>query len=329
MADSLYDVLGLGNAIVDVLARADDAFLVRHGFNKGAMHLIDEETAHRIYGDMGAGIEASGGSAANSMAGIASMGGRAAFVGKVRDDQLGSIFAHDIRSVGVHFDTPFATSGPSTARCLILVTPDGERTMNTYLGACVELGPEDIDEKQVTAAKVTYMEGYLWDKQSAKEAFLKAAAMAHTAGREIALSLSDPFCVERHRDEFRNLVTSQVDVLLANEDEIKSLYQQDHFDDALQLVRKDCALAVLTRSEAGAVVVRGDEVHVVSAVPVEEVIDATGAGDLFAAGFLYGHTNGYDLAGCARLGAAAAAEVIGHFGARPETDLRSLVLAAG
>ncbi len=325
MPDSKYDVLGIGNAIVDVLARTDEAFLARHGFVKGTMQLIDEDTAHKLYTQMSSAVEQSGGSAANTIAGIAALGGRGAFIGRVRDDQLGEIFAHDIRAIGVHFDTPPATKGPTTARCLVLVTSDGERTMNTFLGASTALGPRDIDAKLVANSKVTYLEGYLWDPEEAKQAFLEAAELAHKAQRQVALSLSDPFCVDRHREDFLKLVKNDVDILLANEDEIKSLYQVDHFDSALQKIRGDCELAVLTRSAAGSVVVNGEETHIIGAAPVEEVIDATGAGDLFAAGFLYGHTNGLDVTRSARLGALAAAEAISHFGARPERELKTFI----
>ncbi len=325
MTDRSLDVVGIGNAIVDVLSRADDAFLDAQGMAKGAMTLIDGARAEALYGAMGPRVEMSGGSAANSKAGLAMLGGAAGFIGKVRNDQLGGIFGHDIRAAGVAFDTPAATEGPPTARCLIFVTPDAQRTMGTYLGACVELGPEDIDEDLVAGAKVAYLEGYLWDPPRAKEAFVKAAECAHGAGRKVALTLSDPFCVERHRDEFRALVDGHVDVLFANEDEIASLYQAADFDQALQAVRGACEIAVLTRSEKGAVILQGDEVHVVDAEPAGQVLDTTGAGDLYAAGFLYGYTAGKGLYDCGRIGAIAAAEVIAHYGARPETPLAPLV----
>jgi sugar/nucleoside kinase (ribokinase family) len=324
MADGPLDVIGIGNAIVDVLAHAEDDELVRQDLTKGTMALIDAGEADRIYGAMAPAVECSGGSAANTVAGVASFGGRAAFVGKVRDDQLGDIFRHDLRAVGVEFETPRAAEGPATARCLIFVTPDAQRTMNTYLGACVDLGPDDVDLGAVARAAVTYLEGYLWDPPAAKDAFRKAMSAAHEADRKVALSLSDPFCVDRWRHEFRELVENQVDILFANEEEIKSLYGVDNFDDALQLVRGHCEIAALTRSELGSVVLSGDEVHVVDAAPVDHVIDTTGAGDLYAAGFLYGLTQGYDLHKCGTLGGLAAAEVIGHFGARPETPLHEL-----
>jgi len=314
--DARHDVLGIGNAIVDVLAQVDDDFLARHGLVKGAMRLIDEVEAHDLYEALGPTMEASGGSAANTLAGLASFGARAAFIGKVRDDQLGEVFAHDIRSVGVHFATPAAKEGPTTARCLVLVTPDGERTMNTWLGAAQNLMPEDVDEDLVRAAAITYLEGYLWDPPHAKEAFRKAARTAGEAGRKVALTLSDSFCVDRHRESFLELIDNQVDILFANEAEIKSLYQTDSFDEAMHAVKSHCPLAVLTRSEAGSVIVEGDDVHVVEAFPVDKVVDATGAGDLFAAGFLAGLAQQRPVAECARMGAMAAAEIIQQMGAR-------------
>ncbi len=311
-----FDVLAIGNAIVDVLAHVDEEFLVKHDLVKGAMRLIDEVEAEELYESLGPTLEMSGGSAANTIAGVASFGRRAAFIGKVRNDQLGDVFAHDIRSLGVHFATPPATEGPTTARCLVLVTPDGERTMNTWLGAAQNLGPEDVDETLVRDSAVVYLEGYLWDPPRAKEAFRKAADIARAAGRKVALSLSDAFCVDRHRDSFLELIANSVDILFANEAEIKALYQVRYFDDAMHAVKAHCPLAVLTRSAAGAVVVEGDDVHVIEARPVERVVDATGAGDLFAAGFLAGYVEGRPVAECARLGALAAAEIIQQLGAR-------------
>jgi sugar/nucleoside kinase (ribokinase family) len=325
MANTLYDVVGIGNAIVDVLAHADDAFLERRGLNKGTMTLIGAETAEALYSAMGPAIEVSGGSAANSIAALASLGGRGAFIGKIKDDQLGQIFRHDIVSLGIRFATTPAADGPSTGRCLILVTPDAQRTMQTFLGASVELGPEDIDHAVVAGARITYLEGYLWDQSRARDAFVKASEVAHGAGRLVALSLSDPFCVDRHRADFTDLVDRHIDVLFANEDEIVSLYRVHSFDDALQRVRRHCRIAVLTRSARGSVVVSDDEVHIVDAEPVEHVVDTTGAGDAFAAGFLFGLTRGLWLETCARLGAIVAAEVISHFGARPEVSLGDLV----
>ena len=323
------DVLCIGNAIVDVIARVDDAFVSRHGLVKGSMNLIDEARAEALYADMGQAIEVSGGSAGNTAAGIASFGGKAAYFGKVKDDQLGAIYRHDMRAQGVSFDSVASSTGPATARSFILVTPDGERTMNTYLGACVNLTTADIDRGVVETAQVTYMEGYLWDRPEAKEAFKLAAAIAREAHRRTSITLSDSFCVERHRDSFLELIRSGIDIVFANESEIKSLYQTQNFDGALQAIRKDCPIAVLTRSEAGCVVVRGDEVHAIPAYPVSKVVDVTGAGDLFAAGFLFGLTRGLKLAHCAQLGALAAAEVISHIGARPEINLRAHATAAG
>ncbi|WP_029010889.1 adenosine kinase [Azospirillum halopraeferens] len=329
MAAASYDVTGIGNAIVDVIAHADDAFLAANGIEKGAMTLIDAARAEELYGRMGPGIEVSGGSAGNTMAGFASLGGAGAYIGKVCNDQLGAVFRHDIRAAGVHFATDPLHGGAPTARCLILVTPDAQRSMNTYLGACVELGPEDIDEDLIAASRVTYMEGYLWDPPRAKEAFRKAAAIAHGAGRAVSLSLSDSFCVHRHHAEFRDLVENHVDVLFANEHEIGALYGTDRFEDSLEAVRRLGKVAALTRSEKGAVVVAGGTVVEVAAEPVERVVDTTGAGDLYAAGFLYGYTRGLAPAVCGRLGAVAAAEIIAHVGARPDVSLAELVRARG
>jgi sugar/nucleoside kinase (ribokinase family) len=319
------DVLCVGNSIVDVLAQTDDATLEKLDMVKGTMALIDADQAEALYAQMSAAIETSGGSAGNTAAGLASLNAKCAFIGRVSDDQLGDIFTHDIRSIGVDYATPAATDGPPTARCLILITPDAQRTMNTFLGASVNLGPEDIDEDLVARAKVTYLEGYLWDRDAAKAAFLRAAGLAAAKDRLVSLSLSDPFCVDRHRESFREFVTNHVDILFANEDEITSLYQVESFDDALQHVRADCRIAALTRSEKGSVVVSGDEVHVVDAEPVDSVVDTTGAGDQFAAGFLSGFTQGKDLATCARIGGIAASEVIAHVGPRPQVKLADLV----
>ena len=322
---SAFDVLGIGNAIVDVIARADDAFLAKHTLTKGSMMLIDEARAETLYGAMGPGIEVSGGSCGNTMAGVASFGGKGAYIGKVRNDQLGQVFGHDLRSIGVSFDTAAATAGPSTARCLILVTPDAQRTMNTYLGACTGLGPSDIDTSVVAAAQVTYVEGYLWDEPEAKKAVLKAFDTAHAAGKLVSITLSDSFCVDRYRDEFRSLVRDKIDILFGNESEIKSLYQVDSFDKAMEAARKEAKIAALTRSEKGSVVIKGSETYEVPAAPVAKVVDTTGAGDLYASGFLYGFTRGKPLAECARLGGIAAAEIISHVGARPETPLKDLI----
>ena len=325
MAEGLLDVVGIGNAIVDVLAHAEEAFLLRHGLNKGTMTLIDADRATALYEAMGPGIEVSGGSAANTIAGLASLGGAGGFIGKVGADTLGEIFRHDIRASGVAFATPPTRSGTPTARSLILVTPDAQRTMNTYLGACIELGPADVDPATIAAARVTYLEGYLWDPPAAKQAFLKAARIAHEAGRKVALSLSDPFCVGRHRSEFRDLLRDHVDILFANEAEIRSLWQVEDFDRALQATRGLCELAALTRSARGSVVLAGDKAHALDAAPVAKLVDTTGAGDLYAAGFLHGYCRGLPPQDCGRVGAIAAAEVISHVGARPETPLAQLL----
>ena len=294
----------------------------RHGLVKGSMNLIDEARAEQLYGDMGQAVEVSGGSAGNTAAGVASLGGRAAYFGKVKADQLGAIFRHDMRAQGVAFDTPPANDGPATARSFILVTPDSERTMNTYLGACVNFTTADVEKKVVEASQVTYMEGYLWDRSEAKEAFKLAAKIARAAGRKTSITLSDSFCVERHRDSFLDLIRSDIDIVFANETEIKSLYQTQNFDGAVKAIANDCPIAVVTRSEKGCVVVKGSEVHASPAHPVSKIVDVTGAGDLFASGFLYGITNGKSLYEAARLGSMAAAEVISHIGARPEVKLR-------
>ncbi len=324
MPRAKYDVVGIGNAIVDAIARAEDDFLAERDLTKGAMRLIDEAEADTLYAAMGECAESSGGSAANTMAGIASLGGTGAFFGKVRRDELGHTFARDLRAIGVRFDSAAAADGPATARCLIIVTPDAQRTMNTYLGACVHLGPADVDAAVVAESQVTYLEGYLWDPPQAKEAFVKAAEIAHKAGRKVALSLSDAFCVDRHRASFRELVDGHVDILFANESEIKSLYEVEAFDAALQHVRGRTEIACLTRSEKGSLIVAGDEVHVIDAERVGPVIDTTGAGDLYAAGFLYGFTHGYGLARAGRMASLAAAEAISHIGARPLTSLKAL-----
>ena len=329
MGASTIDVAGIGNAIVDVISHADEAFLAAEGFAKGAMTLIDAARADTLYGRMGPGIEASGGSAGNTMAGIASLGGIGAYIGKVRDDTLGAIFRHDITAMGIGFATPPATEGPGTARCLILVTPDGQRTMGTYLGACVDLGPEDIDPAVIGAAQVTYLEGYLFDPPRAKQAFRKAAEIAHAAGRQVALSLSDPFCVGRHRDEFRELVAGQIDILFANESEICSLYETDDFDTAAGAVRGHVKIAALTRSEAGSVIIAQEKTHTIAAAPVTRVVDTTGAGDLYAAGVLFGLTRGLALPTCGAIGSLCAAEIISHVGARPEAALDKLIASAG
>jgi sugar/nucleoside kinase (ribokinase family) len=320
-----YDVVGIGNAIVDVLAQVDDNFLRSHDLSKGAMTLINSEPATKLHDQMGSAIECSGGSAANTIAGLASLGGNGAFVGKVCDDRLGTIFQHDIRALGVEFDTLLAAGGTPTARCLIFVTPDAQRTMLTYLGACAELGPEDINADVIKDSKVVYLEGYLFDPPQAKEAFVKASEIAHKSGRLVSLSLSDAFCVDRYRNEFLDLVKNHVDILFANEDEIISLYETKTFDDALQYVCQDCDVTALTRGEKGSVIVSGDEVYVLNAEPVKSLSDTTGAGDAFAAGFLFGFTQNMPLEKCGRIGGVVAAETIQHMGARPDISFRELV----
>lgn len=314
-------IVGIGNAIVDVLTRTNDAFLARHNLVKGSMALINEMTAQTLYGEMGPAREISGGSAANTIAGIAALGGKAAFIGKVASDELGEIFSHDIRSLGVKFSTlPADKSGP-TARSFVLVTPDAQRTMNTFLGASQSLGPEDVDEITIKSSLITYLEGYLWDPPQAKEAFLKAMDIAKSSGRFVALTLSDAFCVDRYRHEFRDLVEKRINILFANENEIKSLYQTETFEDALDHVRGQVELAVLTRSAKGSVILSADDTITVSPEDVK-VVDTTGAGDLYAAGFLFGVTHGYSLEASGRLATKCASEVISHIGARPEVDLK-------
>jgi len=320
------DVLGIGNALVDVLSHESEDFVRQHGLMKGTMQLVDEARSAALYAAMGPGIEVSGGSAANTLVGVASFGARAHYIGRVRDDQLGEVFRHDLRSIGVGYATAAATSGPATGRCLIVVTPDAQRTMSTYLGASARLGPADVEKAVIERARIVYLEGYLFDPPEAQEAFRVAAGIAHAAGRKVALTLSDPFCVDRHRVAFRELVEHHVDVLVANEAEICSLYEVRDFDTALARVRGHAEVAALTRSERGSVVVAGDAVHVIPADRVDAVVDTTGAGDLYAAGFLVGLSRGLPLPVCGRLGSLAAAEVISHVGARP---LRSLAELAG
>jgi sugar/nucleoside kinase (ribokinase family) len=325
-----YDVLCIGNAIVDIIAQCDDAFLETNGIVKGAMNLIDARRAELLYSRMGPAIEASGGSAGNTAAGIASFGGRAAYFGKVSRDHLGGIFTHDIRAHGVAFDTKPLEKDPPTARSMIFVTPDGERSMNTYLGACVELGPNDVEGDKASNARVTYFEGYLWDPPLAKEAIRQTAKLAHASGREVAMTLSDSFCVDRYRDEFLDLMRSgTVDIVFANSNEIRSLYETESFDDAVALIRKDCKLAAVTRSEHGSVIVRGDETVTVKAARIDELVDTTGAGDLYAAGFLHGYPQGRDLKACGDLGSLAAGLVIQQIGPRPRQNLRGEAKMAG
>ncbi len=328
MADEAIDVVGVGNAIVDVISHSTDEFLVDNGLTKGSMALIDADRAVELYGRMGPGVESSGGSAANTIAGLASFGAEVAYIGKVRDDQLGAVFGHDIRSLGVRFDVAAASSGPPTARSLILVTPDAQRTMNTFLGASAHLTPDDIDEDVVAGCRVVYCEGYLWDADHAKAAIREAMGLADRHGGQVAFALSDGFCVDRHRAEFLELCSGPVDILFANEAEILSLYEVDEFDEALQRARADVEVACLTLGENGSVIVAGEEVHVIDAHPVEAVVDTTGAGDLYASGFLYGLIAGHDLATCGRLASIASAEVITHVGARPLVPLRELAADA-
>jgi adenosine kinase len=325
MSSHRYDVLGLGDAIVDVISRADDDFLIAQGLRKGGMTLIDEARAEQLFKAMGQATIISGGSAANTIIGLASLGGEGAFIGKVKADELGGLFAHDIRAARVRFSTAPAADGAASARCLIVVTPDGQRTMSTYLGACQGLTEADVDEDLVKDSAVIYLEGYLWDPPAAKAAFVKASKIARAARREVALSLSDSFCVDRYRDEFLGLIRSgAVQIIFANESELHSLYQTSDFDTALAQLQAENILGVVTRSEHGCVIAKGNEVLTAPAFPVEEVVDTTGAGDLFAAGFLAGYTKGRDLVTCAKLGALAAAEIIQHIGARPQKDLAQL-----
>ena len=324
---SNLDAVGIGNAIVDVLSHTDDTFLEENDLIKGSMRLMDPEEAQNLYSRMGPATEISGGSAANTIAGIAALGGQAAYIGKVADDQLGDIFAHDLQATGVVYRTDRLVGDLATARSMILVTPDAERTMNTFLGASNKLTPADVDEDLIARAQYTYLEGYLWDPEEAKDAFRHAMRMAHQHGRKVALTLSDSFCVDRFRDEFKQLVT-EIDLLFANEDEICSLYEVEEFDDALQAVRAAGTMAALTRSEKGSLLMRGEEIHVIDAVSGVDVVDTTGAGDLYAAGVLAGLTQGRGLGEAGHMGAIAAAEVISHMGARPEADLKAMVAEA-
>ncbi len=330
MSSKKFDVCAIGNAIVDIIGHCDDAFLARHGAKKGSMRLVEAGTVATLYNDMGPATEISGGSAANTMVGIASLGGMSAFIGKVADDEFGRIFAHDIKAAGVHFATPFSKGGAATARSLILVTPDGERTMNTFLGVSPELAVAEVDPAIISAASIVYLEGYLFDRPEAKSAFVKAAEVAAAAGRKVALTLSDAFCVDRHRAEFLAFIRARVDILFANEAEITSLYETSLFDDSASLVARDCSLAVLTRSAKGAMVV--SQMKKPIAIPadhIERLVDTTGAGDLFAAGFLFGIATGRDPETSARLGALAAAEIVSHIGARPQTSLAELAKIKG
>lgn len=327
---SKFDVLTIGNAIVDIHARTDDDFIVNNGIIKGAMNLVDSGRAELLYSRMGPTVETSGGSAANTAAGIAGFGGKAAFMGKVGADHLGQVFAHDLRAQGVAYDTRPLEGRAPTARCMVFVTPDGERSMNTYLGACVEFGPEDVDVSKVAESKVTYFEGYLWDPPRAKEAIRLAARIAHENGNEVAITLSDPFCVDRYRDEFLALMRSgTVDIVFANEAELKSLYCTESFETAVRAIRTDCRhIACVTRSEKGSVVVRRDETFTVPAIQIDKLVDSTGAGDLYAAGFLYGYTNDLSLEDSANLGSFAAGLVIQQLGPRAQFSLRDAAIQA-
>ena len=325
MITTEHDVVGIGNAIVDVITQTDDAFIREHALTKGTMAIIDAAVAEELYRKKGSSIEISGGSAANTMAGIAGLGGRVAFVGKVGNDQLGDVFRHNICATGLNFETVPNTNDIPTARCFIFVTPDGERTMQTYLGACAELQPEDVDAKLIANSMVTYLEGYLWDPPGAKKALVKAADVAAKAGQIVSLSLSDPFCVTRHREELLGFVQHRVNILFANEEEIQSLYLVETFDQAVRECRDLCDVVVLTRGSVGSVIISSDNTYVINAEPVERVVDTTGAGDAYAAGFLYGYTQGRDLSACARMGGICAGEIITHYGAQSEQDLSKLI----
>ncbi len=323
-----YDLVGIGNALVDVVAHVGDDFIAEHQLDKGAMTLVDSQRADFLYGKLPPAVEVSGGSCGNTMAGFVMLGGSGAYIGRVRDDHFGRVFRHDLDAIGVQFSNEPATDGPPTGRCLVLVTADAHRTMCTDLGAASLLGVPDLNGGVIQSSKVTYMEGYLFDRPDAQRAFVRAAEFAHDSGHKVAITLSDPFCVDRHRDAFRDLVAEHTDILFANEDEILSLYEAERFDDALQALHTlgHVDIACLTRSEKGSVIVHDGEVHVIDAEPVAQIVDTTGAGDLYAAGFLYGYTNGFDLGLCGRIAAICAAEIISHNGARPEQDLADLVL---
>lgn len=328
MTNTKFGLLTIGNALLDVLSHSTEKFIDEqsrlHGMQRASMNLINETRALELYSEMGPAIESSGGSAGNTSACYASLGGIGAYIGKVADDQLGQVFKHDMKSIGVYYETTPLAIGPATGRCMILVTPDGERTMNTFLGAAVELMPDDIEEELVAACDVTYLEGYLFDPPHAKQAFIKASELAHKAGRKVSLTLSDPFCVDRHRDDFLTLVENHVDILFANEEEIKSLFGTDDFEAAAEIVKDKCEIACLTRSEKGSVILNKGERTNIEAVTTD-VVDSTGAGDAYAAGFLYGYTNGMSMAECGHIGSIAAAEVISHMGPRPEVELKTLL----
>ncbi len=329
MSSPSFGVVSLGNALVDILSPVSEAFIAQqktdHGMEKGAMTLIEETRAAELYAQLQDATETAGGSAANTMAGFASFGGKGGFIGKTNNDTLGQSFGDSLKEIGVTFNTPPLTDGPATGRCMVLITPDAQRTMNTFLGASIELSANDVDTTLIEDAQIIYLEGYLFDREKAKQAFVKAAETAHKAGRKVALSLSDPFCVDRHRESFLHLVEHHIDILFANEDEIKSLYQKETFEEAAAAVSKHVEIAALTRSEKGAVIQTADQAYTIPAAAVEQVIDTTGAGDQFAAGFLYGLTEGLPLTACGNLGALAAAEVISHIGPRPKIALSSFL----
>ncbi|MCI5060592.1 MAG: adenosine kinase [Alphaproteobacteria bacterium] len=329
MTDTKYDLLAIGNALVDLLAQTNEEYITRqdelHDMKKGSMSLIDSARALELYGDMNEPTKMSGGSAANTMACFASFGGQGAYIGKVADDELGKTYKAALSDIGVDYDTPPLTDGAATGRCMILVTPDGERTMNTYLGAATELGPHDIDEATIKAAKITYLEGYLYDPPHAMEAFIKAARLAHGGGRMVSLTLSDSFCVDRHREAFKDLVSHHVDILFANEDEIKSLYETDDLEKAIKIVTDECAITAITRSEKGSIIINSGHRTNIAAEPIEKLVDSTGAGDAYAAGFLYGYTRGGDMATCGRYGSIAASHVIQQMGPRPSVRLADLL----
>ena len=325
MTAAELDVMTIGNAIVDIIAPCEDTFLEENGLQKGSMTLIDQDTVFDLYDNMSQGQESSGGSAANTAGGLASLGAKVGYIGKINKDQFGMVFRHDLKAIGVEFKTEMLSNGPATAQCLIHVTPDAQRTMTTYLGACLNLTEEDILEDQIASAKITYMEGYLWDPDNAKQAFLKAARLAHKNQRKVSLSLSDSFCVERHRDSFMTLVKDHIDILFANEDELKALYQTDSFDEAVTQLRQDCSLAAVTRGKDGSVIINDNDVIEIAAYPTLNVVDTTGAGDLYAAGVLYGLSQGAELARAGFYGSIAASEIIGHFGARPQQSLSDLL----
>ena len=325
----LYDVAAIGNAIVDVIAPATDDFLAQQSMDKGAMMLVDETRSAALYAAMAPGVEASGGSAANSIAGVASFGGRGAFLGKVADDQLGKVFTHDMRAIGAHFDNAPLLNGKATAVSMINVTPDGERTMSTFLGASTEFASDDIDPAVIEAAKIVYLEGYLFDAEAARRAFAKAAGLAHASGRMIAITLSDGFVVERHREGLLGFLETQVDLVFANETELTALFQTSDFDAAVDAMRGKVKIAAVTRSEKGSVIIAGGETFAVPAFPVEKVVDTTGAGDQYAAGFMFGLATGRPLNVCGQLGSLAAAEVISHYGPRPQVSLKDLAASKG